>query len=94
MYKIRNHLSGANPAMLLWTLGVEEQFYLLWPFLSIILWKLQMWKGLTIIGIAALFLLFTYNAFSFEIFGLRDIWSGMGALAYWQISVGCFAAYY
>jgi len=68
MYKIRNHLSGANPAMLLWTLGVEEQFYLLWPFLSIILWKLQMWKGLTIIGIAAFLLLYVYTGFTLKVF--------------------------
>ena len=42
--------SVAKPLLHLWSLGVEEQFYLLWPLLLLIIWKARRFR----IGIFAL----------------------------------------
>ena len=38
----------------LWSLGVEEQFYIFWPFLLVVAWKRRWNMALTILTIAAL----------------------------------------
>jgi peptidoglycan/LPS O-acetylase OafA/YrhL len=34
-----DHLSDAKPLLHLWSLGIEEQFYVVWPFLLYLTWK-------------------------------------------------------
>lgn len=36
-----DHASELKPLLHLWSLGIEEQFYLLWPLLLLWLWRLQ-----------------------------------------------------
>ena len=52
MYKEYYRDQSWSTVQLLWTLGVEEQFYLIWPLFVTKLWKLPMEKGLIAIGIA------------------------------------------
>ncbi len=43
----------SKPLLHLWSLGVEEQFYLIWPLILWISWKLRGWSFLPILLIAA-----------------------------------------
>jgi peptidoglycan/LPS O-acetylase OafA/YrhL len=45
--------SDAKPLLHLWSLGVEEQFYLLWPLVLVSTWRLTGRLDLALIGIAA-----------------------------------------
>jgi len=57
MYKQYIGDNTGSYVQVLWTLGIEEQFYLFWPLFVTKLWKLSMRKGLITIGIAT-FILF------------------------------------
>ena len=46
-----------KPLLHLWSLGVEEQFYLVWPLLLALLWRLKTWLVPAIAGIGAASLL-------------------------------------
>lgn len=55
-----------KPLLHLWSLGVEEQFYLLWPLVLFIVWKIlpasiNHFKVMTYFVVAALLLSFTLN---------------------------------
>src|SRR2546427_1291578 len=43
--------SEGKPLLHLWSLGVEEQFYLLWPLCLFLLWKLKLRKLSFILGL-------------------------------------------
>jgi peptidoglycan/LPS O-acetylase OafA/YrhL len=88
MYKDSHHDPSWSYVQVLWTLGVEEQFYLFWPLFATKLWKLSMRKGLIAIGIAIFFL--------YQLYYLNPSILGINFIFYpfWQILVGCFVAYY
>src|SRR5690606_6882588 len=61
----------SKPLLHTWSLGVEEQFYLIWPFLILMLLKLGTWKKF-VIGLLCLALAsFLLNA-AFMDWGLND----------------------
>ena len=37
--------SDAKPLLHLWSLGVEEQFYILWPLVLALAWRVARWRG-------------------------------------------------
>lgn len=80
---------GANPLIHLWSLGVEEQFYLLWPLLLLLIWKLTKRRGFYI-------LLVTLVSFCLNVTAAR---SDLGACFYlpwnrlWELSLGGVFAY-
>jgi peptidoglycan/LPS O-acetylase OafA/YrhL len=37
--------AGTKPLLHLWSLGVEEQFYLLWPLLLFVIWRMKRFRG-------------------------------------------------
>jgi peptidoglycan/LPS O-acetylase OafA/YrhL len=43
-----------NPLVHTWSLGVEEQFYILFPLLLIVLWRVRWWARMQLITIAAI----------------------------------------
>lgn len=48
--------SALKPLQHLWSLSVEEQFYLLWPMLLLVAWK----KGLRLVGLILCLVLFSF----------------------------------
>jgi hypothetical protein len=43
--------SAANPLLHLWSLGVEEQFYIVWPLVLLVAWKLRINALLVSLGV-------------------------------------------
>jgi len=71
MYKDYHHDESGNYVQVLWTLGIEEQFYLFWPLFVTKLWKLPMEKGLIAIGIAIFILHHMYYNGDWNSFGIH-----------------------
>jgi peptidoglycan/LPS O-acetylase OafA/YrhL len=69
-----------GPFSLTWTLGIEEKFYLVWPFLFFIALALTRWRGAII---AALYLFMV---------ALRPESYRFGPRSYSGLMVGCFLA--
>lgn len=81
--------SASKPLLHLWSLGIEEQFYLMWP---IVLWVVNRFKksfGLIIIILgSASFLL---NAYAVNVDLVADFYSPFTRA--WELLVGAFLAY-
>jgi peptidoglycan/LPS O-acetylase OafA/YrhL len=69
-----------GPFSLTWTLGIEEKFYLVWPFLFFIALALTRWRG-AIIATLDLFMV-----------ALRPESYRFGPRSYSGLMVGCFLA--
>ncbi|EQC40577.1 hypothetical protein SDRG_02465 [Saprolegnia diclina VS20] len=82
---------GANPVLHLWSLGVEEQFYILWPFFCAIIMKLS-YKRAIIFQVAFMVLSFGTNI---AFLGYRDnkVSFYMPLCRFWQMSMGGLLSY-
>jgi peptidoglycan/LPS O-acetylase OafA/YrhL len=81
--------SELKPLLHLWSLGVEEQFYLIWPFLLLVLWKYPRIAVPTLVIIAVSS--FAYNVSHVKLQGPSAFylpWS-----RFWQLTLGALLAY-
>lgn len=46
--------ADTKPLLHLWSLGVEEQFYIVWPLILAVLWRARRWLGWGIVGLIGL----------------------------------------
>lgn len=92
--------SEAKPLLHLWSLAVEEQFYLLWPFFLWIIHKIKPKKNFTISNHIIVFsLIFLITLFSFLMH--LYLYQVRPKLAFyftgarlWEMSIGSLGAYY
>ena len=78
-----------KPLLHLWSLGIEEQFYFLWPILAWLLWKFRthfIWIALAIAGIS-----FGINVYLVAADGVATFYSPL--TRFWELLVGSFIAY-
>ncbi|KAB8033375.1 acyltransferase family protein [Fluviispira multicolorata] len=83
--------SDLKPLLNLWSLGVEEQFYFVWPFVVIICWRFK--KYLLRIIVLLLFLSFIANIFF--LFSLEKVNFSykMPITRFWEILFGSLLGY-
>ena len=76
-----------TPLLHMWSLGVEEQFYLLWPLVAVIFWRRKL--PLVIALLAAL----SFGAGVFYIGQYRDAVFYLPATRLWELLAGAFLAW-
>ncbi|OQS04509.1 acyltransferase 3 [Thraustotheca clavata] len=81
-----------NPLLHLWSLGVEEQFYIFWPFFVSIIAKMSYHRGI-IIQLTVLFLSFFINISFLGVHDSNKISFYMPLSRFWQMSMGGLLAY-
>ena len=82
-------VADTKPLLHLWSLGVEEQFYIAWPLILLVAWRLRFRPLLITLGIALLS--FAYNIEQSRVDPTGDFFSP--ATRFWEISLGSLLAY-
>ncbi|EQC25038.1 hypothetical protein SDRG_17076 [Saprolegnia diclina VS20] len=81
-----------NPLLHLWSLGVEEQFYIFWPFVAKVVASLDVRRALSLqVGLAALS--FGLNLAFLGFRGSNKYAFYMPLCRFWQMAVGGLVAY-
>jgi peptidoglycan/LPS O-acetylase OafA/YrhL len=77
-----------KPLLHLWSLGVEEQLYLFWPLVLVLIWRLQRYRLSTVVTIAAAS--FLLNIFLLEQHPGATFY--LPATRLWEFLIGAFLA--
>ncbi len=81
--------SAVNPLLHLWSLGVEEQFYLVWPLVLVVAWKLR--ANLLAVTLIVLIGSFALNVATVHSDPQSDFYSPF--TRFWELQVGGSLAY-
>jgi len=79
-----------KPLLHLWSLGIEEQFYLLWPPLLVWLWKRK--SDLLVVTVAILSVSFVTNVMLISLWQAGDMYY-LPPTRFWELMVGGAFAY-
>ena len=84
-----NTASESKPLLHLWSLAIEEQFYIVWPLLLVAVWKRQ-WNFMGVAcGIALLS--FSFNVLSFPAHAQAAFYSPLSR--FWELIIGGLLAH-
>jgi len=84
-----DHAAETKPLLHLWSLGIEEQFYLIWPIIIYISWKrCRVFKVITI----AIFISFTLNISNIKNDAIGTFYSPV--TRFWELLAGALLALY
>ena len=78
-----------KPLLHLWSLGIEEQFYLIWPLLLTVVWK-RGWNLLAVIAVITI-LSFALNAYWIADHEIRVFY--LPVTRFWELSLGALLGY-
>lgn len=81
--------SELKPLLNLWSLGVEEQYYILWPLLVVLIWKRS--RSFPAIVLPIMIASFTLNLFVFNSHSPSTFYSPV--TRFWELMVGSLLAY-
>jgi peptidoglycan/LPS O-acetylase OafA/YrhL len=97
LYFINNEINyffidQINPLLHTWSLGIEEQFYLVYPILLISIFKFLKGNTEKISGCLMLLIIVSFMIYYFEDGFFGDFYSPLAR--FWEIGLGCFAFFY
>jgi len=81
--------AASKPLLHLWSLGIEEQFYIVWPLLLAFVWK-RKWGFVTVTAIIAAV------SFAFNIYMVGNNPAAafyLPSARFWELMIGCLLAY-
>jgi peptidoglycan/LPS O-acetylase OafA/YrhL len=81
--------SDTKPLLHLWSLGIEEQFYILWPLLLGLVWKRRL--NFLTITVAIAVASFAYNVYTVQNNAIEAFYSP--ASRFWELMIGGILAY-
>ena len=84
-----DHQSFEKPLLHLWSLAIEEQFYIFWPLLLGLIWRVK-WDFFIPILII-LFSSFIINIYSVNVDEVSDFYAPWSR--FWELMIGCSLAY-
>jgi|WetSurMetagenome_2_1015567.scaffolds.fasta_scaffold09573_6 peptidoglycan/LPS O-acetylase OafA/YrhL len=84
-----DNAAQTKPLLHLWSLGIEEQFYIVWPFLLWLAWKLR--SNLLIIAIVIAIVSFGLNIEKVDSDAVATFYSPQ--TRFWELMVGSILAY-
>jgi peptidoglycan/LPS O-acetylase OafA/YrhL len=82
-------LANSKPLLNLWTLAIEEQFYIVWPLILLIAWKknFNFFKLIIFLLLSSFFLNIAYHKYD----TVLDFYSPQ--TRFWELLSGCLLAY-
>ena len=81
--------STTKPLLHLWSLGIEEQFYIIWPLLLWLAWR---WRaGFILVTVSLAALSFSINIYLFRSDQIADFY--LPQTRFWELITGCILAY-
>lgn len=87
-----DNAADTKPLLHLWSLGIEEQFYIFWPVIACLAWRLRL--SLTLVTVVTAVASFALNVYLVGHDTVADFYSPF--TRYWELSVGsalaCIAA--
>jgi peptidoglycan/LPS O-acetylase OafA/YrhL len=84
-----DNVADTKPLLHLWSLGIEEQFYIFWPLLIWLVWKSKF--GLLLLTVSVLFISFVLNVYGAYHAQVATFYSPLTRL--WELSAGSLLAY-
>lgn len=80
--------SDSKPLLHLWSLGVEEQFYVIWPVLMLLAWRKRLsTQNLTV---TLLFISFVFNVMTIDLWPIATFYSPLSRV--WELLIGAVLA--
>lgn len=84
-----DNAAETKPLLHLWSLGIEEQFYIVWPVLLWALWRFKTWRAVVMLG--AVVLSFAWNIYQSQHDLVHDFYSPL--TRFWELLCGALLAY-
>ena len=84
-----DNLAATKPLLHLWSLGIEEQFYIFWPMILLIVFKfrINLWHSIIVLLITS----FLYSIFILKNHSVEAFFSPLSR--FWELLVGASLAY-
>ena len=84
-----DNAAETKPLLHLWSLGIEEQFYIVWPVVVWGLWRFKAWRAPIMVAVAALS--FAWNIYQSQHDLVHDFYSPL--TRFWELLCGALLAY-
>jgi peptidoglycan/LPS O-acetylase OafA/YrhL len=81
--------ADTKPLLHLWSLGIEEQFYIVWPLLLALLWRVRRWLGWSMAGLIGLSLALSLYTVRHD--PVADFYSPL--TRFWELAIGAVLAW-